>query len=121
MYANGGALLYIRGTINYKLRPDLNVEEEKELESIFIKILQKLSKNVIIGCIYRYPCMHPTEFNGLFLKSLIEWLTKVNNKEVILLGVFNNNLIKSNSNANASEFLDIIYSSNLLISLHPPD
>ena len=39
--ANSGALLYIKDTINYKLRPDLNVEREKELESIFIKILQK--------------------------------------------------------------------------------
>ena len=39
--ANGDALLYIKDTINYKLRPDLNVEKEKELESIFIEILQK--------------------------------------------------------------------------------
>ena len=39
--ANGGALLYIKDTINYKLRPDHNVEKEKELESIFIEILQK--------------------------------------------------------------------------------
>ena len=38
--ANGSALLYIRDTIiNHKLRPDLNVEKEKELESIFIEIL----------------------------------------------------------------------------------
>ena len=38
--ANGGALLYIRDTINNKLRPDLNkAEKEKELESIFIEIL----------------------------------------------------------------------------------
>ena len=42
--ANGGPLFYIKDTINYKLRPDLNVEKEKELESIFIEILQKASK-----------------------------------------------------------------------------
>ena len=94
--ANGGALLYLRDTINYKLRPDLNVEKEKELESIFIEIFQKTSKNVIIGCIYRHPCMHLKEFNNLFLKSLTERLTKENNKEVILLGDFNIDLIKSN-------------------------
>ena len=40
--------------------------------------------------------------------------TKENNKEVILLGDFNIDLIKSNSNVNSSEFLDVIYSSNLL-------
>ena len=106
--ANGGALLYIKDTINYKLRPDLNMEKEKELESIFIEILQKTSKNIIIGCIYRHPCMHPKEFNDLFLKSLTKRLTKENKKEVILLGDFNIYLIKSNSNANASEFFDII-------------
>ena len=49
--ANSSALLYIKDTINYKLRPDFNVEKEKELESISIKIFQKPSKNIIIGCI----------------------------------------------------------------------
>ena len=93
--ANDGALLYIRDTINYKLRLDLNVEKEKELESIFIEILQKTSKNVIIDYIYKHPCMHPKEFNDLFLKPLTERLTKENNKEVILLGDFNINLILS--------------------------
>ena len=45
MCANRGALLYIKDIINNKLRPDLNVEKEKELESIFIKILQKTFQN----------------------------------------------------------------------------
>ena len=79
--ANGGALLYIKDTINYKLRPDLNVEKEKELESIFIELLQKTSKNIIIGCIYKHPCMHTNEFDDLFLKSLTKRLTKENRKK----------------------------------------
>ena len=99
---------YFKDTINYKLRPDLNEEKEKKLESIFIEILQKTSTNIIIGCIYRHPCMHPKEFNDLFLKYQTKKLTKENKKEVILMGDFNSNLIKSNSNANASEFLDVI-------------
>ena len=44
--ANGGALLYIKETINYKLKTDLNVEKEKELESIFLEILQETSKKL---------------------------------------------------------------------------
>ena len=39
--ANGGALLYIKNGINYKLSPDLNINKDQELESIFIKILTK--------------------------------------------------------------------------------
>ena len=120
MFANGCPLLYIKDTINYKLRPDHNVEKEYELESIFIEILQKTSKNIIIGCIYRHPCMHPKEFNHLTERLLTERLTKENNKEVILMGDFNIDLIKSNSNANASEFLDVIYSSNLLPHITSP-
>ena len=96
------------------------MKKEKELESIFIEILQKTSENVIIRCIYRHPCMHPKEFIDVFLKSLTERLTKENNKEVILLGDFNIDLIKSNSNANASDFLDVIYSSNLLPHIISP-
>ena len=44
---NGDALLYINNNINYKLRPDLNAEKEKQLELIFIEILQKTSKNIL--------------------------------------------------------------------------
>ena len=64
--------------------------------------------------------MHPRECNDLFLKSLTERLTKEYNKEVILLGDFNTDLIKLNSKANASEFLDIICCSNLLPHITSP-
>ena len=56
--------------------------------------------------------MHSKELNNLFIKSLTERLSKVNNKEVILLQDFNIDLIKSNSDANGSKFLGGIYSSN---------
>ena len=38
--------------------------------------------------------MHPQEFNSLFLKSLTNKLSKESNKEIILLGDFNIDLIK---------------------------
>ena len=51
------------GTLNIsKLRPDLNINKGKELESIFIEHLAKNLKNILDGCI----CMHPKEFNNLF-------------------------------------------------------
>ena len=48
-----------------------------------------------------------------YLKPLSEKLIS-ENKEVILLGDFNNDLLKCDSNKNVSDFLDIIYSTNLL-------
>ena len=114
--SNGGALLYINNGINYKLRPDLNINKDKKLESIFIEILTKNSKNILIGCNYKHPCIHPMEFNNLFLKSLTNKLNNESNKEIILLGDFNIDLIKTNS----SEFLDIIYSSYLISHITSP-
>ena len=64
--ANSGALHYIVDTTNYKLGPELNVEKEKELESIFIEILLMTSKYVPICCIYKLPCMHSEQSNGFF-------------------------------------------------------
>ena len=55
--ANGEVLLYIRKAINYKLRPDLMIYKKRELESVFIEIIQKDSKNMVVGCIYRHPCI----------------------------------------------------------------
>ena len=48
---NGGALLYIKNGINYKLRPDVNINKDKELESIFTEIITKNFKNIIAGFI----------------------------------------------------------------------
>ena len=58
--------------------------------------------------------MNPQEFNSLSLKSLTNKLSKESNKEIMLLGDFNIDFIKTNTNNNASEFLDIIYSSYLI-------
>ena len=68
--ANGGVLLYIRKAINYKLRPDLMIYKKMELESAFTEIIQKNSKNMVVGCIYRHPCMQHSEFDDEHLKPL---------------------------------------------------
>ena len=62
--------------------------KKKELESVFIEIIQKDSKNIAVGCIYRHPCMQQSELNDKYLKPLSEKLIS-ENKEVISLGDFN--------------------------------
>ena len=57
--------------------------------------------------------MQQSEFNDEYLKPLSEKLI-IENKEVILLGDFNIDLLKCDSNENVSDFLDIVYSTSLL-------
>ena len=68
--ANGGVLLHIRKAINYKLRLDFTIYKKRELESVFIEIIQKDSKNIVVGCI-RHPRMQQSQFNDEYLKPLL--------------------------------------------------
>ena len=40
------------------------------MKSVFIEIIQKDSKNIVVGCKYRHPSMQQSEFNDEYLKSL---------------------------------------------------
>ena len=95
------------------------IYKKRELESVFIEIIQKNYKNMIVGCIYRHPCMQHNEFNEKYLKPFSEKLVS-ENKEVILLGDFNIDLLKCDSDENVSDFLDVIYSSNLVPNITCP-
>ena len=92
---------------------NLNINKDKEMESVFIEILtRKFSTNIPVCCTYRHPYastyMHLKEFNNLVLKYLTDKLNKGNNKEIILLGDFSIDLIKTNSNKNASTGLTLV-------------
>ena len=52
---------------------------------------------MVAECIYGNPCMQHSEFNEEYLKPLSEKLIN-DNKEVILLGDFNIDLLKCDSN-----------------------
>ena len=67
----GGALLYIDNNINYAVSDDLCIYKTKELESVFIEIINSEGKNTIVGCVYRHPSMNPTEFIEIYLSELL--------------------------------------------------
>ena len=63
--------------------------------------------------------MQHSEFSDEYLKPLSEKLNS-ENSEVILLGDFNIDLLKYDSNKNVSDFLDIIYFTNLVPNITSP-
>ena len=109
----GGALLYINKNINFKIRNDLKIYKYKELESVFIEIINRKGKNTIVGCIYRHPCMEVTEFNDVFLQNILEKLS-YENKEIIIMGDFNIDILKYDTNSDSAMFLDNMYENLLL-------
>ena len=82
----GGTSLYINKNIKSKERTDLekNLYIPKKLESTFVELIIKGTKNIIIGCIYKHPKLDINEFNTLF-ENTMEKLS-FENKELYLLG-----------------------------------
>ena len=104
----GGTTVYIAVYLTSKNRPDLETlfYKPKELESTFIEIINPTRKNIVCGCIYRHPSIS-------FLCPLLEKLVS-ENKNIFLLGDFNIDLIKIDSESEIANFFDTI-ASNLLV------
>ena len=117
--AAGGTLLYIRNNLSYKPRNDLCIYKSTELESTFIKILNRKKTNVIMGCIYCHPHMDLNEFNDYCINNLLDKLSK-ENKTVFLLGDFDIDLLNYEQHSLTNEFLDPLSSHVLLPHIVQP-
>ena len=100
--------MYVKKDLIYKLRNDLKIFKSKELESIFIEIINSKHKNVIAGCIYCHPCIKLKEFNDDFMTYLSEKLLKEKSKHIIPIGDFNADLLKYEIDIDTANFLDQI-------------
>lgn len=90
----GGVAFYIRETIDFKYRQDLNIHN---LESISIEISKMHTKSFIVSTWYRPPC------TGLDTINLFEQLlSKIDDEtnESIVLGDFNCDTLKGLNNPN---------------------
>ena len=57
--------------------------------------------------------MHPSEFNNIYLKDLLENLSH-ENKTIVIMGDFNIGLLKYDTEKDSANFLDSMYASFLL-------
>ena len=67
--ANGGAILYIKDNIIYKLRKDIKIYKSKYLELTFLEVINPSGKNIIVGCINKHAYMGLSKFNNDYLNS----------------------------------------------------
>ena len=72
-------LLNISKDLNYKVRSSLQIHNEKEHESIFVEVLSRSHKNIIVGCTYKHPNMAVEEFNDRYLQPLFDKLANEKN------------------------------------------
>ena len=84
-------------------------DNENEFQSCWIKIINDLGPNRIIGCYYKHP-KKPS--NNKFLEQLKIPLTKIKNwnEYIIVCSDFNYNLLNHQNDEHVDEFLNIIIS-----------
>ena len=116
----GGVLLYVINGINAIPRPDLEIYSPKNLESIFVEIVNNSSQNDLIGVIYKHPLLDKKSFNEIYLQSLLENLSKENKKNILIAGDFNMNLLNADSDNDVYEYLETMTSNFLLPSISLP-
>ena len=115
--AAGGTAIYIRNSLTFKVRNDLNMIKSRFLESSFVEIIQPKKENIVIGCIYKHPTLCKTEFVNNYLSPKLHLISK-ENKTSIILGDFNINL-KAND-ANVNKLLDVLSSNSFFPTINLP-
>jgi hypothetical protein len=116
----GGVSLYINDSLSFDLRTDLHIAPELA-ENIFIEIDKtsvSCDKNIIVGLIYKPPNKNIDDFNNE-LSVVLQKLSR-ENKIVYLLGDYNIDLLKVDLHKPSSNFLDILFSYNLLPLINKP-
>ena len=79
---------------------------KKKLKSPFAKMLLKGKKNIIIGCIYKHPCLDIEEFNVLFERTMEK--ISAENEEIYLLGDFTIDLLKIDADNKRKKYYNIM-------------
>ena len=112
---NGGVALFIKSCHEFEPFNQSSVFPEKICETVFVEVKHKSEKKIVIGCIkivigciYRHHTPI-SDFSSEFLEKTLQKITK-SKKTCVLLGDFNIDLIKYDSNQGVSNFYDNISS-----------
>ena len=106
---NGGVGIYVKNSLSSRLRPDLSFTCSS-FEIVWVELENKNKKNFLIDCVYR----HPSSDINILLDYFTSFLPKPTSKQAFLMGDFNIDLLKYNSNALVNDFVNTFLSNNYL-------
>ena len=118
----GGVSILLKEGMSYKRRKDLDVFQEGQTESIFIEILSKNGKKIIIGSMYRLPNSKIEQFSN----NIIDIVHKARNTrcrmilEIVISMDHNIDLLKGMQHMPTHKFIKDISSVNLLPTITCP-
>ena len=115
--AAGGVALYVKTNLAFIIREDMSVLED-EFETLWVKIKNKKSQNILCCCAYRHPNTEIEKFNK-YIDGIITKISK-ENKIMFCMGDFNVNLLNYDMHSHTNNFVNTMISPYLLrYILHP--
>ena len=122
----GGVGIYVKNIFNCRVLKEYSTFIDKVVETIFVEVTTPKKKKLIVGSVYRpnskYVALsEKTQFN-LFLDNLSNVLADLAEKELdsFILGDFNLDVLKYNSNEFVSEYIDNVFSHGFLQLVNKP-
>ena len=116
----GGVSLYIKQDIKYKSRSDLECFDTN-FETLFVEVDKSsflTNSNIIVGVIYRMPGTPLNVFNE-YINGVLNIIAK-EKKLCYLMGDYNADLLKHESDSHTSDLLDIMYSNSMFPVISKP-
>ena len=105
----GGCGMYINSDLSFNPRKDLNIKiktDQCELEASWVELIFDKQPNRLIGVVYRHPRKNDTQTTDN-LQSVMNKLKK-ENKNTLIVGDFNFDLLNHENNDQISKFLHMM-------------
>ena len=118
----GGISILLKDGITFKRRTDLDVFEEGKTESVFIEILSKNGRKIILGSMYRPPNTDTNQFSSNII-SIVKKArsTNCNSQPEIIIGMDHNiDLLKGTHHTQTQKFIDELSELNLYPTITRP-
>jgi hypothetical protein len=121
----GGLAFFIKNEIQFAVRNDLIVPADKNnlFDCLFIEVqLNKhalYAKNIIVGLIYRTPRFR-SEFEFISWLGPLLFNVSKENKDIIILGDMNIDLLKTNSLSESCQYFDMMLCNSFIPTITRP-
>ena len=113
----GGTCIFIHNSMIFKKRSDL-CDNNNDIESLTIEIINKNTKNIIVNVTYRQPAGNIKVFEDS-LKNILS-ARNHNRKPFYLTGDLNLNLLDYGTNTKVKSYLNILFSHSFIPLINKP-
>ena len=117
----GGVGMFVRDTMNYNIREDLSVFIPHICETLFIEIINDSGRNIVVGVIYRpnTELLADIDIYSSNMEHIMDTIQR-ENKQCMIMGDMNIDLLKFETHLRTNEYLDSIFANGFLPLISKP-